>query len=277
MNNHHVTDTTLNQLVEYLEKNDITDVYVSVNEYAPRDQWRRMRENHRIAPGWKYTLGTLSWLDYTILPKRVFGGDRYNPYTNSLYVNSNLPAVLITEAAYAKDIHSRKYPGAYAFFVNDMPILAIWRRCRAVNDVLGYAQLHGNWALEKQTYHVVYPQVGAATFGEAGLAATGPIAGVSAIFIGPILEVGGACVGHAVGRSVASYRQHQVDRDEEGLRLAKLFEEDDSTPGFSYLSDSTTRHAPEEADSSYDRVTPARHVEESEPADPQPRRRSSKQ
>ena len=40
---------------------------------------------------------------YTIFPGRVFGGDRYNPFTNTINLYSDHPSIALHEAAHAKD------------------------------------------------------------------------------------------------------------------------------------------------------------------------------
>jgi hypothetical protein len=193
-NNHDISPETVDKLNVYLAANDLTDVYVAVNEYNPKDQWRRLRENKRIAPGWRYSLGTLNWLQYTILPNRLFGGDRYSPYTNTLNLSSDVPALVLSAAAYAKDIHSQRLPGTYATFVNDLPVLSVLREAKATRDVVGYARSRHDWKAEKQAYHVLFPEMGAALVGSAG-----PLAPTYA----PLLHLGGVAAGHAVGRTVA--------------------------------------------------------------------------
>ena len=202
-NNHDISPETVETLKTYLEENDITDVYVAVNDYDPKGQWKRLRENDRMAPFWKYSMGTATWLGYTIFPNRVFGGDRYNPYTNSLNLSSDVPALVLSEAAYAKDIHSRRHPGAYAAFVNDLPVLTLFRHARATSDVLGYARTKGDWKTEEQGYHVLYPQMGEATVGTAG-----PLVPT----IGPFLGLGGAVAGHVAGRTVAYVQKSKLPK-----------------------------------------------------------------
>jgi hypothetical protein len=63
--NHQISPETVERLEVYLAENDITDVYVAVNEYDPKGQWRRMRKNDRISPFWRYSVGTLAWMHYT--------------------------------------------------------------------------------------------------------------------------------------------------------------------------------------------------------------------
>jgi hypothetical protein len=202
INNHQISPETTFKLKEYLEKNDLTDVYVCVNYYDPRGQWQRLRANKLIRPGWRYTMGTLSMLSYTVLPGRIFGGDEYNPYTNSLYLNSDVPALVLHEAAYAKDLRGRKAPGAYAA-VNDLPLVGLWRVTNGLNDVLGYARAEHDWDLERQTYHVLYPRIGIETMSSA-------VPFVPVWWGGPALGVVGAAAGHTAGRTLAARRDKQL-------------------------------------------------------------------
>src|SRR5258708_22684767 len=124
--NHHVSPETIEKLRTYLEENDLTDVAVAVNDYDPKGQWRRLSENDRIDPVWRYSVGTLSWVGYTLFPFRVFGGDQYNPFTNSLNITSDVPALVLAEAPYAKDIHWQSLPGPYAT-ITGLPISSLFR------------------------------------------------------------------------------------------------------------------------------------------------------
>ena len=199
--NHKISSETVEKLRKYLEENDITDVYVAVNDYDPKGQWKRLRENDRMSPVWRYSMGTLTWIGYTLLPNRIFGGDKYNPYTNSLNLSSDVPALVLAEAAYAKDIHSQRHPGAYAAFVNDLPVLSVFRQAKATSDVLGYARVEGDWKTEQQAYHVLYPRIGSATVGTAA-----PFVPV----VGPFMGLGGAVAGHAAGRTVAYVQKSKL-------------------------------------------------------------------
>ncbi|HEV3137002.1 MAG TPA: hypothetical protein VGZ26_03845 [Pirellulales bacterium] len=202
INNHQLSPESAEKLRAYLEKNQLTDVYVYVNHYDPSGQWRRLRKNELVSPLWRYSFGVFSFVGYTVLPSRVFGGDRYNPYTNSLYLNSDVPAVALHEAAFAKDIHARKLPGTYAA-INDIPGLGLWRRSLAVSDVLGYARVENDWETERQTYRVLYPRMGAES-----TAVAAPLVG--AWWAGPVLGLGGAAVGHVTGRTLAARRAAEI-------------------------------------------------------------------
>src|SRR5258708_2251914 len=43
--NHNVSAETTGAVVEYLERNNIGDVLVRVNQYDPAGEWQRLREN----------------------------------------------------------------------------------------------------------------------------------------------------------------------------------------------------------------------------------------
>ena len=203
VNNHSLSDGTKEKLIAYLDENELNDVLIRVNQYDPKGEWHRLRENHRVARGWRYTAGLLSLAHYTIFPGRVLGGDQYNPFTNTLYLNSDVSAVVLHEAAYAKDVHSRLLPGTYAF-VNEIPILALWRHTNGVNDILGYAQINDDWPVERETYCVVYPQMG--VHGAALVGAPLPF------WDGMLCTVAGAAVGHTTGRIAISRRMDQRNR-----------------------------------------------------------------
>ncbi len=206
VNSHILSRETTDKLAYYLRENDLGDVLVRVNQYDPAGEWRRLRKNSRIAPGWRYTFGTAGLVQYTLFPVRLFGGDYYNPFTNSLYVNSDLPAVLIVEAAYAKDVHSRRLPGTYAA-INEFPVLKLWRYKRAVDETIGYANLTDDWNLEKETYRVVYPLMGieVGLGGQTGASVLTPLP----ILTVPIAAIGGAAAGHIVGQTTIRVRERQ--------------------------------------------------------------------
>ena len=147
------------------------------------------------------------------MPGRIFGGDRYNPFTNSLYLNSDVAAVALREAAYAKDVRSHKLPGTYAA-TQELPLLGLWSDSRALRDVVGYAKMQNDWVTEKEAYHVLFPQLGIAStsFGSAFL--------ISAWWGGPALAAGGAAVGHVAGRTIEkreAAKHEAADTPEESI------------------------------------------------------------
>ena len=195
---------TTEKLAAYLKKNDLTDLHVTVHQYDPKGEWQRLRENDRISPGWRYTVGTLSVVGYTLLPSRVFGRDRYNPFTDTLEINSDVPAHVLYEAACAKDLRARKHPGTYAA-INELPLITVWHQSHATGDVLGYARAENDWETEKQAYRVLYSHIGSSSTSIAG-----PF--VSPL-LGPALGLGGAVVGRTAGLAVESRRSKEREHE----------------------------------------------------------------
>lgn len=200
VNKHEISDETEIKIATYLDENDLNDVLVSVNQYDPKGQWRRLRETRQVGALWRYSFGTMTLVQYTLLPGRVFGGDYYNPFTNTLYVNSDVPAVVLHEAAYAKDVHSRHFPGTYAS-INELPLIGAWRHVVGINDILGYAQLNDDWDVERETYCVVYPQM--------GIYSTALTGSFVPFWDGMIITVASAAAGHATGHVAMSRRMKE--------------------------------------------------------------------
>lgn len=193
VNNHCVTPATTEAVAQYLEQNRLNDVCLRINQYAPGDEWVRLTTNHEVAAGWRYTLGTLSLVRYTLLPGRVFGGDHYNPYTNSVYVYSDVPALTLEAAAYAKDVHAREYPGSYAA-VNQLPVVSLWHDTVNTNEALAYLHATGNKEQQAEGINILYPYYGSQMGG----------AVASVVGAGILFTAGGAIAGHISGRTQTS-------------------------------------------------------------------------
>lgn len=197
-----VSTETVESLTTYLEKNDLADVKVDVSEYRPAEQWARLRDNTHFSPGMRYTFGSLGVLRYTLLPDRVFSHNAYYPYTNTLSLNSNEPGLALHEAAIAKAVYKRRFPGLYAATVA-LPGLSLGPRIEATSDVLSYAQTEADWKLEKETYQDVYPRIA----GHGGDAAS---TFVPVWWAGPALSLAGSAAGTVAGKAVIKRREAEL-------------------------------------------------------------------
>ena len=193
VNNHCITPETTEAVAQYLQQNHVNDACLRINQYAPGEEWVRLTTNREVSAGWRYTLGTLSLVGYTLLPGRLFGGDRYNPYTNSVYIYSDVPALGVESAAYAKDVHGREYPGTYAA-VNQLPAVSLWHDTVNTTDALGYLQATGNQEQQAEGIKILYPYYGAQMGG----------AVASVVGAGILFPIGGAIVGHLSGATQTS-------------------------------------------------------------------------
>jgi len=199
---HVISPETEEAIRKYLEENDLRNVRVRLNEYAPGDEFRRLFRNKAIGAGWRYTLGVLTTAFYVIMPGRFFGGDNYNPFTNTINIYSDHPAIALHEAGHAKDFAMRKWKGSYAA-LRILPLVPLYQEGVATGDAIGYYKDKCDTEGEKDAYKILYPAYGTYIGGEAGWLYTGPYSwALSAAFAIP---------GHIVGRIKAA----NVDDPEE--------------------------------------------------------------
>jgi hypothetical protein len=157
--NHNVSPETVRSVAKYLEQNDLSSVLIRVNQYDPLGEWKRLATNRRVRLGWRLTGGTLEYLQYAILPGRIFGEDWYNPFTNTINLYSDIPSLALTEAAYAKDVHQRQNPGFYAT-TQMFPLAGMWHKTIATKEVLSYVENNGTDQEREETYRILYPSYG---------------------------------------------------------------------------------------------------------------------
>ncbi|TVZ38858.1 hypothetical protein P886_3241 [Alteromonadaceae bacterium 2753L.S.0a.02] len=159
VDSHEVSPETIDALALYLERNNLDDVQVLINTYKPGTQWVRTFKNKEVGVFWRYTLGILSASFYTVLPGRFFGGDHYNPYSNTISIYSDIPAVTLHEGGHAKDFNRRKFKGIYAA-IYGLPGVALYHEAVASNEALSYMRDNCSLQEEKAAYHILHPAYG---------------------------------------------------------------------------------------------------------------------
>lgn len=189
--NHDVSPETEQAIADYLQKNELTTVQVRLNQYAPGKDWHRLMANKSVGWGWRYTVGTVSWLGETVFPGRLIGGDHYNPFTNTIHIYSDVPAVAIHEAGHAKDFARRHYKGTYAAGYI-LPIAPLWYEAVATNDALSYLRAEGTLEEEQAADRILFPAYG--TYVGNSMSTFAPAA------LGTPLYLAGIVGGHVTGR-----------------------------------------------------------------------------
>ncbi len=192
MNNHDISDRTEARLRHFLADNELNHVKVRINQYAPLSDWGRLFDNEQVHWGWRYTLGTITMIFETILPGRVFGGDNYNPFTNTINLYSDHSAVALHEAGHAKDYAQTEYEGLYAFS-RMIPFLAIPQEWIATEHAIQYHQHYGMVRDEAKDYKILYPALGSYVGG-----------GFTDIGGGSLFSGGFILMGHLMGRMSAN-------------------------------------------------------------------------
>jgi hypothetical protein len=191
VNNHNVCQPTETAVRDYLARNGLDDVKVRINEYDPGGEWRRLTENKSV--GWpiRYSLGTLTVVGYAVFPGRVFGGDHYNPFTNTISLYSDVPALAVFEGGHAKDYAAREYKGLYAM-ATALPGINLLPETRACDDTIAYIRTFGTPDEMKDGYRSVYPAY--------AVSATQPLASAT----GLPLVLPAVAVGHLAGQITAA-------------------------------------------------------------------------
>ncbi len=197
VDNHDVSPETEAALLRYLHANGLHDVKVRINQYAPGPEWRRLFRNRAVAPFWRYTVGILSVAGYTAFPGRAFGGDSYNPYTNTISLYSDVRAVALHEGGHAKDFADTETKGFYGA-LRLLPLVALWQEAVATSDALGYERAQGTGDDERGALHTLYPAYGTYVGGEAAQW----VGGGSLYYI---VQYGAVVVGHIVGRTRGAF------------------------------------------------------------------------
>jgi len=168
VDNHRISVDTEKTIREYLAANDLGPVKVRLNQYAPGGEWIRLVRNPDMPGFFRYTIGAVTVTLYTILPGRIFGGDNYNPYTNTVNIYSDLDAIVLHEAAHAKDFaaKSRGFRGWYGL-MRLLPLAPLYQEARASGDAIGYCLDREMADTAVQAYKVLYPAYMTYVAGEA--------------------------------------------------------------------------------------------------------------
>lgn len=190
IDNHNISEQTEHAVASYLEANGLTSTRVRLNQYHPWDDWKRLVRNDSVGFGWRYTVGALSVLGETIFPGRLIGGDHYNPFSNTIHIYSDVPAVALHEAGHAKDFARRRWPGTYGVLYM-LPMVPLYHESVATNDVLAYLQENGSFQEQADARKILYPAY--ATY-------VGNAAGYVIPTLGTPLYYGSVVGGHVLGR-----------------------------------------------------------------------------
>ncbi|MCA9012650.1 MAG: hypothetical protein KDB01_23020 [Planctomycetaceae bacterium] len=157
--NHRIGEKTEAEIAAYLRDNELTTVKVRINQYRPLDDWGRLAANDAVGAGWRLTFGAVTVLGETVFPGRLFGGDHFNPYTNTIHLYSDVPALALHEAGHSKDYAGRKWKGTYAAVYN-LPGVPLYQEAIATNDALNYVRTAGDSADLQEAYEILYPAYG---------------------------------------------------------------------------------------------------------------------
>lgn len=194
IDSHEISDETVETVVQFCREHELGDTKIRINGYQVADEWRRTFSNTNIHPFWRFPFGFLAWVQYTILPGRFFGGDNYNPYSNTINLYSDLKPVALHEAGHAQDFAKQQYKGFYAALYM-VPFVNLYHEAAATSTALSYIQTFKPVEEQRDAYRLLYPAYSTYIGGNVG-----DFVASSAYW--PIY-LGSIAVGHIAGQTVA--------------------------------------------------------------------------
>jgi hypothetical protein len=217
---HRLPESSQVLLRHYIDVNQLRALKIRHNQYAPLAEFRRLRRNRNLGAGYRYTLGLIGWLQYTLFPGRVFAGlpligagDHFNPFTNTINVYSSDPTILLHEGGHAKDYIEHRWRGAGFVLPRLIPGVDLIQEATASSDAIHFLQCVGERETELRAYRTLYPAY--STY----VAAYVPG--------GPVVTIPVVVAGHAVGRIEAGARAGEMDVE---AYLANLAPEGEAKP-----------------------------------------------
>lgn len=163
-NSHSISPATEDTLVRYLGNRSqpaLQDTKFRLNQYRPVQDLSRLIHNPHIAWPYKIFPGLFTTLfTDVLLPGRLFPwGDYYNPFTNTVHLYSNHPAIALHEAGHAYDFSQQRWKGTYAF-LRLLPFVDLYQEFKATDEAIDYLIIAQDRTNELKAYKVLYPAYG---------------------------------------------------------------------------------------------------------------------
>jgi hypothetical protein len=199
---HAVSPEIEAQIERFVDEHELYDVRVRINEYDPLGELWRLLANGRVNVFLRLLFGPLLWLGYVLNIGRLFGGDHYNAFSNTVNLYSNHPAIALHEMGHALDFSRRRFPGLYAL-LRFVPGVALYQEYLASLHAIEHFRAHGMHDEEIRAYRVLFPAYSTYVFGT--LVDLFPSA-VTRWAMFPCIAVG-----HLLGNYTAGERAQQID------------------------------------------------------------------
>ncbi|MDY6914368.1 MAG: hypothetical protein SVT52_07930 [Planctomycetota bacterium] len=141
---------------EFATKHELRGVTFRLNQYAPFGELARLFRNERMSWVFRVCFGFPYFLTYTLWPWRLFGGDCFVPFRNSVHLFSDHIAIALHEAGHALDFSRRRFLGAY-MLLRFIPLGVLYQEFLASKYALGYLKELGDKKLLREAYKVLVP------------------------------------------------------------------------------------------------------------------------
>lgn len=204
-NLHAISQDTEQTLIAYLRARELPvlgDAKFRLNQYHPTQDLSRLVKNRHVAWPYRLLLGLpVTLVGDVLLPGRLFPwGDYYNPFTHTVHLYSDHPAIALHEAGHVHDFASKRHKGTYAA-MRLIPFVDLYQEYKASKEAIAYLKDTEDHPRELAAYKILYPAYGSY---------------VGSYVFPPIGTIVGILYGHAAGLSTAAavqsrYQQAEAD------------------------------------------------------------------
>lgn len=202
---HQIDEKVVEVIEGFATHHGLQDVRIRLNEYDPIGELGRLFANRRVTVFLRMTVGLLQWVAYCLNCGRLFGGDHYNPFSDTVNLYSSNTSIALHELGHVLDFRRVGWPGAYAL-IRLIPGVSLYQEYMASWYAVLYLRHIGDVDEEIRAYRLLFPAYSTYVFG--ALLEWFP----STLTRGLLLPV--IAVGHVAGEVVARQRVdtvHAVD------------------------------------------------------------------
>lgn len=140
-----------------------TATHVSINEYNPSLICKRVFENSSAPPLFKFTLGILEIIHYTLFPAKLIGGDYYLPIADTIVICSDNLAIALHEAGHAIDFAEQDRNGlgrGFYSITRMLPPVMLHQEAVATRKAITFAESCGEKLDVKHCWSLLIPAFG---------------------------------------------------------------------------------------------------------------------
>lgn len=156
--NHRVSAHTEQRIAEFLNYNELKDVKVRINQWAPHKEIARLITNKNIA--WPYKILFFPSTLVVSTLGRPFSGlifsDYYDPGSNTIHLFSDDVSIALHEAGHAFDFSIQKYKGSYAL-IRIFPGINLVQESNATEEAILYLENKGYYSELMDAPKTLYP------------------------------------------------------------------------------------------------------------------------
>jgi predicted Zn finger-like uncharacterized protein len=197
IDNHAISSDVERRIIEFIMHHELYDIKVRLNQFAPDGEIMRIVSNNKMHSLMRFLFGIIYIPAYLLNPGRLFGGDYYNPASNTVNIFSNHVAIALHELGHALDFRNRKYPGLYQAF-RFIPFAALYQEWKASYYAIMFLRGKKYFEDEIEAYKILYPAYSTYVFG----AVYELVPSLLGWFFLPFI-----IIGHVIGRCHASSRK----------------------------------------------------------------------